>query len=198
MSYLRKTPRQARSQATFAAILEAAARILGEAGARRLRTTDVAELAGVSVGSLYQYFPDRKAIARALIQREVERAEATRPAALDDATCSRADRLRAAVDWHFDVHAASPALSRELHRLAREVLPQDEVRALERLRSARTARLIASLVPSDAVDAESAAFIVETCLAALCDAAAARRPEALTSQRFRAEVTALLERYLSR
>lgn len=51
----RKRPRQARSVATFEAILEAAARIL------EINTNAVAELAGVSIGSLYQYFPSKDA-----------------------------------------------------------------------------------------------------------------------------------------
>jgi AcrR family transcriptional regulator len=198
VTYLRKAPRQARAQATFEAIVEAAARILSESGPRGLKTSHVAERAGVSVGSLYQYFPDRKAIVRALIQRQLARAEALRPAALDDPMASRSERLRAAVDWHFDVHAADPKLAHALRRLADDVLPPDELRAFADLRSTRTARLVRSIGLSPEVDADAASFVVETCLAALCEAATARRPQALSSERFRAEATALLERYLSR
>ncbi|MEW6268161.1 MAG: TetR/AcrR family transcriptional regulator [Thermodesulfobacteriota bacterium] len=198
MTYLRKTPRQARSQATFEAIVEAAARILAETGPRGLRTSHVAERAGVSVGSLYQYFPDRKAIVRALIERQLARAEATRPAALDDAARGRGERLRAAVDWQLDLHAADPALSRALHALAEETLPPEELRAFAELRRGRTARFVRSVgLPQD-VDPDTVAFVVETCLAALCEAATARLPEALSSERFRDEVTTLLDRYLSR
>ncbi|MEO8602135.1 MAG: helix-turn-helix domain-containing protein, partial [bacterium] len=118
MAYLRKRPRQARAHATFAVIVEAAARILVEAGARGMTTNAIAARAGVSIGSLYQYFPNRQAIVRALLERELARAEAARPAALDDATRAPLERLRAAVDWHFDVHAEHPALSQALNRLA--------------------------------------------------------------------------------
>jgi AcrR family transcriptional regulator len=55
----RKTPRQARARATFDAILEAAARILVNEGYDRLNTNRIAEIAGVSVGTLYQYFPTK-------------------------------------------------------------------------------------------------------------------------------------------
>jgi len=58
----RKTPRQERSAQLVAAILEAAVQVLREQGARRFTTVRVAERAGVSVGSLYQYFPNKESI----------------------------------------------------------------------------------------------------------------------------------------
>jgi len=66
----RKTPGQQRSAATVAAIIEAAARILETEGFDGYNTNAVAERAGVSIGSLYQYFPNRDSITRALIERE--------------------------------------------------------------------------------------------------------------------------------
>ncbi len=66
----RKAPRQARSLATVAAIVEAAARILEEAGHAGFSTNAVAERAGVSIGSLYQYFPSKDALIGALVRRE--------------------------------------------------------------------------------------------------------------------------------
>jgi AcrR family transcriptional regulator len=58
----RKQPQQARSTDLVAAILEAAIQVLAKEGARRFTTARVAERAGVSVGSLYQYFPNKAAI----------------------------------------------------------------------------------------------------------------------------------------
>jgi AcrR family transcriptional regulator len=58
----RKKPQQARSQDLVAAILEAALQVLAREGAQRFTTTRVAERAGVSVGSIYQYFPNKAAI----------------------------------------------------------------------------------------------------------------------------------------
>lgn len=66
----RKRPRQQRSQATVAAILEATARILERGGAEALTTNAVAQLAGVSIGSLYQYFPSKTALIAELIRQE--------------------------------------------------------------------------------------------------------------------------------
>jgi AcrR family transcriptional regulator len=59
---LRKEPQQSRSTELVAAILEAAIQVLAKEGVRRFTTARVAEKAGVSVGSLYQYFPNKAAI----------------------------------------------------------------------------------------------------------------------------------------
>lgn len=64
---LRKRPRQERSRALTQSILEAALRVLGQDGLDGLTTVRVAEVAGVSVGSLYQYFPGRQALMAAAL-----------------------------------------------------------------------------------------------------------------------------------
>ena len=69
---MRKKPRQARAVATIEAILEAAAQILQKEGEEALTTAKVADRAGVSIGSLYQYFPNKEAVLLALIRRERE------------------------------------------------------------------------------------------------------------------------------
>src|SRR6202012_1806868 len=58
----RKRPKQSRSTELVAAILQAAAQVLAAEGAARFTTARVADKAGVSVGSLYQYFPNKAAI----------------------------------------------------------------------------------------------------------------------------------------
>ena len=68
----RKIPTQRRAVETCAAIVEAAARILETGEADALNTNRIAERAGVSIGTLYQYFPDKHAILVALIRRERE------------------------------------------------------------------------------------------------------------------------------
>ena len=67
---LRKRPKQERSRNTVAVNLEAAARIWEAGGLEALTTNAAAERAGVSIGSLYQYFPDKDAILVELIRRE--------------------------------------------------------------------------------------------------------------------------------
>ena len=69
----RRKPSQSRSLATYEAIVEAAARILLRDGPQLLNTNRIARVAGVSVGTLYQYFPNKTAVVAALAEREKER-----------------------------------------------------------------------------------------------------------------------------
>jgi AcrR family transcriptional regulator len=67
---MRKSPRQARAGATIEAIIEAAAQVLQQEGEEGLTTAKIADRAGVSIGSLYQYFPNKEAVLLALVRRE--------------------------------------------------------------------------------------------------------------------------------
>lgn len=67
----RKTPVQARSAVTVDAILSATVQVLLAVGHDRLTTTRVAARAGVSVGTLYQYFPNKQALLRAVLERHL-------------------------------------------------------------------------------------------------------------------------------
>lgn len=70
----RRIPRQARAEETVAAILEGAAQILEAGGLAAFTTNAVAERAGVSIGTLYQYFGDKGALLRSLGEREMRAA----------------------------------------------------------------------------------------------------------------------------
>lgn len=69
----RKLPKQRRAQALVDAVLEAGSRILAERGYEKLSMQRVAELAGVSPGSLYQYFPSRSALVAAIVEAQSRR-----------------------------------------------------------------------------------------------------------------------------
>jgi AcrR family transcriptional regulator len=72
----RRNPKQARALATIEAIVEATAQILERDGRDALNTNRIAERAGVSIGSLYQYFADKDAILLALARRELGKGQA--------------------------------------------------------------------------------------------------------------------------
>jgi AcrR family transcriptional regulator len=82
----RKTPRQQRSTETVNVILEAAARVLERHGLAGFTTNAVAERAGVSIGSLYQYFPSKEALTATLIRRETSTLIENAAAAFDEAS----------------------------------------------------------------------------------------------------------------
>jgi AcrR family transcriptional regulator len=69
----RKKPRQERAQVTVEAVLDAASQVLVRVGYDRATTSRIAEVAGVSVGTLYQYFPNKEALYGALLDRELSR-----------------------------------------------------------------------------------------------------------------------------
>ncbi len=72
----RKTPIQARSAVTVEAISEATIQVLLSHGAKRLTTTRVAQRAGVSVGTLYQYYPNKQSLLFAVLEQHMNRVAA--------------------------------------------------------------------------------------------------------------------------
>jgi AcrR family transcriptional regulator len=108
----RKRPAQARSAETVAVILTAAAHILEKDGYGQYSTNAIAQRSGVSIGSLYQYFPGKDAITIALIQQQGVRVlEAIQKASLLD---DWRDALRAMIDVAARHQMARPALARIL------------------------------------------------------------------------------------
>ncbi|MGA0604244.1 TetR family transcriptional regulator [Caulobacter sp. KR2-114] len=93
----RKQPSQARSAGLVEAVLQAAVQVLAEEGAARFTTARVAERAGVSVGSLYQYFPNKAAILFRLQADEWRETTAMLRAILEDVARPPPARLRALV-----------------------------------------------------------------------------------------------------
>ncbi len=118
----RKAPRQARAKATRSAIIEAAAQIIGQRGLSGFTTNAVAERAGVSIGSLYQYFPNKDALMVALIERQQDQQSA---ALLSSASAFAKGDLadivrtlvRAAMQHHRDDPLLATAIDHEEMRL---------------------------------------------------------------------------------
>jgi AcrR family transcriptional regulator len=119
---MRKTPRQSRSCETVEAIVEAATRILGRRGWARFTTNEVAKVAGVSIGSLYQYFPNKAALVSAIKRRHVaDLLRACEAALKTDRPLTLEERVERLVRGVIDAHAIDPAL----HRVLEEEVPRD-------------------------------------------------------------------------
>jgi AcrR family transcriptional regulator len=124
----RKTPKQGRARATYDAILEAAAHIIAGHGLAAFNTNAVAERAGVSIGSLYQYFPNKDALMAALIQRQQEAQLATLQAAAEmvgsERTLEKVVRslVRAAMQHHRENDLLASAIDHEEARLPVDAL----------------------------------------------------------------------------
>ena len=119
----RKQPRQARSSDLVAAVLEAATQVLGEVGAERFTTARVAERAGVSIGSLYQYFPNKAAILFQLQSDEWRDTTALLAGILGAIAVVRLNRQEAR-------NALSRALMRELIAAADALRPRTDIQAV--------------------------------------------------------------------
>lgn len=107
----RRTPRQARSRATVDAIVLAAAQILRDRGEAAVTTAGVARRAGVSVGSLYQYFADREAILAELRTRHGRwLADATRHGIEGDGQLPLRARVRRTLERMLELHGSGDPL----------------------------------------------------------------------------------------
>ena len=196
----RKSPKQARSKATVEAILEATARVLVDDGFDRATTNRIAEVAGVSVGSLYQYFPNKRALVRALLDRHHAEAVAMLPPGLaDGAPTPLRKRIRLAVDWWLAAHAQDPALHAVLSDVGREIYGPEHVRHLEKLYHRRLRGILANHADEVApTNLDIAAFILAQTLEALTHGAVVHHPELLANEELADEMTALITGYLCR
>lgn len=156
----RKQPRQARSAATVEVILAAAARVLARDGLEGFNTNRVAETAGVSVGSLYQYFPNKAALTAALIARaQTALAESleTKINALEGARlpAALANLAELAVRQQYGEARLAAALDHEERRLpVAEIAAARSrmVKAVETLLERHRGELARDLSPRAAVD----------------------------------------------
>ena len=136
----RKRPRQERSRLTVEAILDAAAHVFERHGYAAGTTNRIAERAGISIGSLYQYYPNKDAVLVALVGRHLDEGVAALGPVLTGLHDDRpplADGIRRLVDAMVALHRERPAL----HRVLFEEAPRPPVlrRRLSALQAASTA-----------------------------------------------------------
>jgi AcrR family transcriptional regulator len=117
----RKKPTQRRSQETVDVILRATARVLRSTGYDRASTNRVALVAGVSIGSLYQYFPSKEALVAALVEQHVGQMLAlVRSKLAEVAGAPLRVAVRTMIEAMFDAHGIDP----KLHKVLIEQVPR--------------------------------------------------------------------------
>lgn len=197
----RKSASQKRSRQTVDALLEATARVLVKEGYDRASTNRIAEVAGVSIGSLYQYFPGKEALVAAVIDRHMQETTQLARDALIQVAMQPVDKaIRELVKLGIDTHGIDP----RLHRVLTEQVPRvgrlDSIQARDREAYALIeAYLDAHRDEIEVADTALAAFVCVTTVEALTHAAVIHRPDVLgddAANTFIDEVTGLVLRYL--
>jgi AcrR family transcriptional regulator len=108
----RRHPIQKRAQETINAILDAVIRLLKRSGAAAITTNNIAETAGVSIGSVYQYFPNKEAIFVALHERQIDQVDQVLQRKASENTADTLDGLVVGLlDGMIEVHTADPELA---------------------------------------------------------------------------------------
>jgi len=193
----RKKPSQVRSQVTVEAILDAAAQVFEARGYASGTTNHIARRAGVSIGSLYEYFPNKDAIVVALADRELERERQEILMVLESSRRkSLAALLREFVETLVGFHARSPALHRIVFDEA-EHPPQSHACVL-RFEEALAHALEGALRKRRLAvhDPDLAAHLVVQTTESLAHRFVLRGIHELDQAAFVEEVTRLLARYL--
>ncbi|MBN9222596.1 MAG: TetR family transcriptional regulator [Mesorhizobium sp.] len=148
----RKQPKQARATELVTAILQAAAQVLASEGAQRFTTTRVAEKAGVSVGSLYQYFPNKAALLFRLQSDEWRQTTELLCGILEDVGTPPLERIRRLVHAFIRSECEEAAVRGALNDAAPLYRDAPEARD-SRARSDRTVQLFMRETLPEAPDA---------------------------------------------
>jgi AcrR family transcriptional regulator len=194
----RKLPQQDRSRVTVEAILEATTHILTEEGYEKANTNRIAERAGISIGSLYQYFPNKEALMAALMEQhsnEIIELVESKLQLLFEAP------LEIAIPELVGAVIAAHAINPRLHQVLNEEIPrskrsQQMQKADERIGKMLRAYLLQCPDPIRPHNIDMTVFILSRTVEALCHAAVIDQPDFVSNNHFEREVSNLLLLYL--
>jgi AcrR family transcriptional regulator len=200
----RRRPRQARAQATVDAIVKATARVLVDEGYDRASTNRVALAAGVSIGSLYQYFPSKEALVAALVEDHIAKMQsaltqslsASATAAASGTTVTLDARAKQLVRGVITAYRVDPQLD---HVLCQEVPKVGELQRVYGFEQYLAERCRAHLF-SDAgvrpLDIERAVFLLVNAVPGVVRASVKEDPRGEADDRLADELTDMIVRYL--
>lgn len=198
-SQARRRPKQRRARQTVEAVLDAVVRILKREGAGAITTNRIAEVAGVSIGSVYQYFPDKGAIFAALHERHVQEVDRMVHAVLvEHAASPLEDFVRAVVEGMVKAHEGDPELYEMLmtavpHRAGESRDFAVRLHGAFRLAIAARAREIGKGRQLDKV-----VFVVTHIVESLSHGAVLRRPPGVSLREAKEEAVRAVMAYLRR
>jgi AcrR family transcriptional regulator len=207
LSQPRKLPQQERSRVTVEAILEATAHILTEEGYDKANTNRIAERAGISIGSLYQYFPNKESLMAALMEQHSQEIAALVATKLKDLVDAPLD---VAIPELVKAVIAAHAINPRLHQVLNEEIPRSE--RLQQMQQAdeRITELLRIYLSQWHLSAqgklhqrthpqslEMTIFILSRTVESLCHAAVIEHPSFVSDRQFVQEVSRLLLLYLT-
>ena len=193
----RRRPRQPRAHLTLTAIMDAVVRILKKNGVAAVNTNRIAAVAGVSIGSVYQYFPDKHAIFVALHQRHIEDIDRRiEHVLLERAAAPLRELIRALLEAMIEAHTADPELYELLHAEVphraggTQDFPSRLHRALRLAMGSRVHELAAH------ADLNLTVFVVAHMVDALAHGAVLRRPAGVSLSDAKQEAVRAILAYL--
>jgi AcrR family transcriptional regulator len=191
----RNVPKQARSEATVEVILEAAAQVFERHGYAAGTTNRIAERAGVSIGSIYQYFPNKDAILVALVRRHIDEGMAALGPQLArlEAGSSFDEVLSELVEAMVALHALAPGLHRVLFEETQ--LPASLRTELYGLED-RLVELAAEALGPSFADARLTARVLISTIEGLTHRLVLRPPAEVGAEAIAREITELVRAYL--
>ncbi len=194
----RRKPTQARAQITVDAMLDAAVKLLKRGGASSITTNRIAATAGVSIGSVYQYFPNKHALFAALHERHIRQVDAIlRKRTAECAESSLEELVQAWIEGMAEAHAKDP----ELAELLQSEVPHRAAGTAEFSIRLHTC-FRAALAPHAGsfrrkTDLDTRTFITANMVEALGHALVSRRPRGLSLTRAKAESSKAILAYLA-
>jgi AcrR family transcriptional regulator len=194
----RKLPKQDRSKVTVEAILEATTHILVEEGYDKANTNRIAERAGISIGSLYQYFPNKESLMTALMEQHAQE--------MAELVGEKLDRLfesplEIVIPEIIIAVVAAHAINPRLHQVLSEEIPRSERSPQMHKANERITELLRAYLERwrDRIQPQNidlAVFILSRTVDSLCHAAVIEYPNLISNNQFEQEVSNLLLAYL--
>ena len=193
----RKTPLQARAEVTVDSICEATIQVLLSHGAERLTTTRVADRAGVSIGTLYQYYPNKRSLLYAVMEEHLDRVATAVESACERA-CHKplAEMIKQVVEVFVDTKMDRADISVALYKVAPDIGGPELVKKMgQRMRKA----VEAMLQTAPDTDSRPEGFAIDTMLAAMSGVMRSileARPSPAMARKIREQLVLMCQSYI--